>query len=124
MAMNFGIIPKTVRERLALRLGARAVAHRRHAVRIDEGAHDHGGRQRWVFEALRNEPRSDEDLMATPGETHRVARLQSRLIEWLRRSGETDRQFEYAVRRLKRHAGRLPIELLARDANLSRRQLE
>jgi AraC-like DNA-binding protein len=65
-----------------------------------------------------------EELMATPGETHRVARLQSRLIEWLRRSGETDRQFEYVVQRLKRHAGRLPIEMLARAANLSRRQLE
>jgi AraC-like DNA-binding protein len=65
-----------------------------------------------------------DELMDLPGERDRLAHLQSTLLEWLRRGDDRDRQFEYVVRRLRQHAGRVPVEVLARDANLSRRQLE
>ena len=68
--------------------------------------------------------RLQNELMELPGEEARVARLQIRLCEWLRRHDRRDLAFEHAVCRLKQREGRIRIEQLACEVGWSRRHLE
>jgi AraC-like DNA-binding protein len=54
----------------------------------------------------------------------RVDRMQAALRDWLKGRDRRDQVLEYAVRRLRRHEGRVRIEELARETGWSRRQLE
>jgi AraC-like DNA-binding protein len=75
-----------------------------------------------IFDALAR--RLQEELIELSREEDRVARLQTRLCEWLRARDGRDLTFENAVWRLKQREGRIRIEDLARHAGWSRRHLE
>ena len=75
-----------------------------------------------IFDAAAR--RLQDELMDLPSEEDRIARLQVRLCEWLRRHDRRDLAFEHAVRRLKQHEGRIRIEALACEVGWSRRHLE
>ena len=75
-----------------------------------------------IFDAAAR--RLQDELMDLLSEEDRVARLQVRLCEWLRRHDRRDLAFEHAVRRLKQHEGRIRIEALACEVGWSRRHLE
>ena len=75
-----------------------------------------------IFDAASR--RFQDELMDLPSEEDRIARLQVRLCEWLRRHHRRDLAFEHAVRRLKQHEGRIRIEALACEVGWSRRHLE
>ena len=75
-----------------------------------------------IFDAAAR--RLEDELMDLPSEEDRIARLQVRLCEWLRRHDRRDLAFEHAVRRLKQHEGRIRIEALACEVGWSRRHLE
>ena len=68
--------------------------------------------------------RLQEELMELPREQDRVARLQTRLCEWVRVRQPRDLGFEHAAGQLRRHQGLIRIDLLASDIGWSRRQLE
>jgi uncharacterized protein DUF6597 len=65
------------------------------------------------------------ELMSLSRLEDRVERIQALLWDWLNRhENRRDLIVEYAVRRLKRASGGIPIEVLTRRAGWSRRQLE
>jgi len=68
--------------------------------------------------------RWQEELANLPTMEARVSAIQRVLCTWLARRDRRERAFEWAVRHLARHEGRVRIEALARELGWSRRHLE
>jgi AraC-like DNA-binding protein len=76
-------------------------------------------------EVLGRAMRPWQDRLMDGSKAHeRVDRMQAALRDWLKGRDRRDQVLEYAVRRLRRHEGRVRIEELARETGWSRRQLE
>lgn len=66
-----------------------------------------------------------ESRLTDAGVTERVAVLSAEIEGRLRRFGrEPDPRIRHAAALIERHEGHVPVEVLAREVNLSRRQLE